>query len=1285
MSSNMLHLLLDPTQHRQLEALALRRGVTTTALAHEAIEQLLIRHAQQRTLSSASVGQAPPFHSLHEMLWPHTELHKAITRQARVDETILIPLLLPQGRIPEHLHTSVQQLALTLASKLRAQQQSGGRSEWVQGLLQEFSLSSQEGVALMCLAEALLRIPDNATRDRLIRDKISRGQWHTHAGNSASLFVNATTWGLLLTGKLVGTHNQSSLGASLTRILGLGGEPLIRKGVDMAMRLMGEHFVAGQSIEQALANTAQLQQQGFTYSYDMLGEAAMTASDAHRYYQAYEHAIYVLGERAQGNSLFERPGISVKLSALMPRYERSQLDRVHTELYPRFFALVRLARRFNLGINIDAEEASRLEISLTLLERLCFEPELNGWSGIGFVIQAYQKRCPAVVDWLIDLAQRSQHRLMVRLVKGAYWDSEIKYAQQEGFSGYPVYTRKPYTDLSYLACAKKLLAAAEWVFPQFATHNAHTVAAVYYLAGEQFNLGDYEFQCLHGMGENLYEQIIGPTDKGGLNRPCRIYAPVGDHATLLAYLVRRLLENGANSSFVNQIADSRKPLEQLLEEPAHIIDRWTRHEGVCGLPNPKIPLPRDLYQPERLNSAGYDLSDEYRLQQLTKQLREHTAPLQAHPLLVNGHPLAGTVHPVNNPADPQDIVGHVRHSKAELVTQALHDAATFQPSWQNIPAEQRAQLLLAAAELFEAERMKLVALLVREAGKTYANALAEIREAVDFFRYYAQQGQQLSPASQAMGVIVCISPWNFPLAIFTGQVAAALAAGNSVVAKPSQHTPLIAFTATQLMHQAGIPIGALQLVLGQGDKLSSALIQHPATQAVLFTGSTAVAKTIRKQLKQRLNDQQQPIPLIAETGGINAMIVDSSALPEQVVHDVIRSAFDSAGQRCSALRVLCLQEEIADSLIQQIKEAMNEWRVDNPQHLATDIGPLISQQAHDNAQQYLHALREQQHEIHLSACELPSTGYFMLPALVEVADVEAVTQEVFAPILHVVRYRRRDLDRVIEQINQSGYGLTFAVHSRIDETIQQITSQVQAGNQYVNRHQIGAPVGVQPFGGEGLSGTGPKAGGPLYLHRLQRGQLPAALQREAQELAPIAQRTFNAWQEWLRSTHALELIDTCIELRQRSLAGQMHTLHGPTGERNEYRWLAQRWVGCQASQVSDLLLQLSAVWANGSQAVVMEHPAFAELNLPAEVNKRIRWISQWQQAPSSLQTILLHGEPEDCLRLQYELAKQNGALIRIVKLVSGDPLIPMEALINERSISINTAAAGGNTGLMMLD
>ncbi|WP_105637714.1 trifunctional transcriptional regulator/proline dehydrogenase/L-glutamate gamma-semialdehyde dehydrogenase [Cronobacter dublinensis] len=1243
-----------------------------------------------------------PFLEFAEQIQPQSVSRAAITAAWRRAETDAVPMLLEQARLPQPVAEKTHQLAWSLAEKLRNQKTASGRAGMVQSLLQEFSLSSQEGVALMCLAEALLRIPDKATRDALIRDKISNGNWHSHIGRSPSLFVNAATWGLLFTGRLVSTHNEASLSRSLNRIIGKSGEPLIRKGVDMAMRLMGEQFVTGETIAEALANARKLEEKGFRYSYDMLGEAALTAADAQAYMVSYQQAIHAIGKASNGRGIYEGPGISIKLSALHPRYSRAQYDRVMEELYPRLKSLTLLARQYDIGINIDAEEADRLEISLDLLEKLCFEPELAGWNGIGFVIQAYQKRCPFVIDYLIDLATRSRRRLMIRLVKGAYWDSEIKRAQMEGLEGYPVYTRKVYTDISYLACAKKLLAVPNLIYPQFATHNAHTLAAIYSLAGQNYYPGQYEFQCLHGMGEPLYEQVVGKITDGKLNRPCRIYAPVGTHETLLAYLVRRLLENGANTSFVNRIADNTLSLDDLVADPVSAVEKLAAQEGRVGLPHPKIPLPQDLYGEGRVNSAGLDLANEHRLASLSSSLLNSALQKwRALPMLENAVE-EGELTPVVNPAEPRDIVGYAREASEAEVAQALQSAVNNAPIWFATPPQERAAILERAAVLMESQTQTLIGILVREAGKTFANAIAEVREAVDFLRYYAGQVRDDfdNETHRPLGPVVCISPWNFPLAIFTGQVAAALAAGNSVLAKPAEQTPLIAAQGIQILLEAGVPQGVVQLLPGRGETVGAQLTGDARVRGVMFTGSTEVATLLQRNIADRLDPQGRPTPLIAETGGLNAMIVDSSALTEQVVVDVVASAFDSAGQRCSALRVLCLQDEIADHTLTMLKGAMAECRMGNPGRLTTDIGPVIDADAKAGIERHIQTMRAKGRKVFQAARDNSQdarewqTGTFVTPTLIELESFDEMKKEVFGPVLHVVRYNRNNLAGLIEQINKAGYGLTLGVHTRIDETIAQVTGSAHVGNLYVNRNMVGAVVGVQPFGGEGLSGTGPKAGGPLYLYRLLASRPEAAVQttlerhdaRYAQDaqVKTLITRPHQALTEWAAGRPELRAL--CEHYLSLSQSGVQRTLPGPTGERNTYTLLPRERVLCLADNEQDLLVQLAAVTSAGSRVLWPDESLQRTLakQLPAAVNAIIDFAKQDVLFSQSFDAVIYHGDSDQLRALCEKVAAREGAIVSVQGFGRGETNLLLERLWLERSLSVNTAAAGGNASLMTI-
>lgn len=1232
----------------------------------EALSELLAPAADVTDAPVAAETALPPFLEFAQTVQPQSVLRARITAAYRRPEAECLPLLIADATLPKPVTTAARDLARKLVEALREKSQSGG----VEGLIHEYSLSSQEGVALMCLAEALLRIPDRATRDALIRDKIGHGDWEAHLGHSPSLFVNAATWGLLITGRLTGTSSGKSLSTALTRLIARGGEPLIRKGVDMAMRMMGEQFVTGQTIAEALANSRQWEARGFRYSYDMLGEAAATAADAQRYFADYEQAIHAIGKAAAKRGIYDGPGISVKLSALHPRYNRAHLERVKAELLPRLKALTLLARRYDIGLNIDAEEADRLDISLDLLESLCFDPELAGWNGIGFVVQAYQKRAPFVIDWIIDLARRSGHRVMVRLVKGAYWDSEIKRAQVDGLEGFPVYTRKIHTDVSYLACARKLLAAPDAVFPQFATHNAQTLATIHAMAGANYYPGQYEFQCLHGMGEPLYEEVVG---REKLNRPCRIYAPVGTHETLLAYLVRRLLENGANTSFVNQIADKDISLDRLIADPVEAA----KAIQPLGAPHPKISQPVDILGPRR-NSAGLDLSNEQQLASLSAALLASAdRPWRAMPLLADGSAGSGEGVALRNPANRNDIVGHVIEATPAQIERAVSHATTAAPIWQATPPAERAQCLLRAADLLESRMPLLLGLIVREAGKSLPNAIGEVREAVDFLRYYAGQvaAEFSNDTHRPLGSVVCISPWNFPLAIFTGQVVAALAAGNVVLAKPAEETPLIAAQAVQILHEAGVPPGAVQLLPGDG-RIGAALVGDARIRGVMFTGSTEVARLIQKQLANRLLPDGRPVPLIAETGGLNAMIVDSSALPEQVVADVLASAFDSAGQRCSALRILCIQEDVADRMLTMLKGGLAELSMGSPDRLSVDIGPVITPTAQQTIVAHIEAMRAKKCRIEQLA--LPASarhGTFVPPTIIELAKVSDLKTEVFGPVLHVVRYRRQELDSLIDAINESGYGLTFGLHSRIDETIAHVLQRIEAGNLYVNRNVIGAVVGVQPFGGHGLSGTGPKAGGPLYLRRL----LSAA---PAIDMAGPGNPLAEAYVAWLEGRGFAVEAQSCRGYAARSPLGFNRELPGPVGERNAYALLPRGILRCMARSQSGLLLQVGAAFATGNRVVLPPDAQHADVfdTLPPD----LRALIARETAGAQISAVLFEGDGDALAGIAAALADSQPQVVPVFAVQSPADDYPLEWLVTERAVSTNTAAAGGNASLMSI-
>jgi len=1215
----------------------------------------------------------PLFAEFAPPIRPQTPLRRAITDHCRTPEPECLPPLVAVARMAPEQKRQTAATARRLIEALRAKHKGTG----VQGLVHEYSLSSQEGIALMCLAEALLRIPDAETRDALIRDKISEGDWKSHLGGTKSLFVNAATWGLVVTGKLTSTVSDGSLGAALSRLIARAGEPVIRRGVDMAMRMMGEQFVTGETIAEALKRSKPLEARGFRYSYDMLGEAATTSADAARYFRDYENAIHAIGEAAAGRGVYEGPGISIKLSALHARYARAKAERVMQELLPRVKTLAKLAKHYDIGLNIDAEEADRLELSLDLLESLSHDPELGAWNGLGFVIQAYGKRCPHVIDFVVDLAQRSRRRIMVRLVKGAYWDAEIKRAQVDGLDGFPVFTRKVHTDVSYLASARKLLAAREHVFPQFATHNAQTLAAIYTLAGPSFAVGDYEFQCLHGMGEPLYDEVVGA---GKLDRPCRIYAPVGTHETLLAYLVRRLLENGANSSFVNRISDPNVSVDDLIADPVDVVSAMP----VIGTPHDQIDLPAGLFGKDRVISRGLDLASETVLAALSDALKASAAvALHAKPLLGDGVE-QGSTRDVLNPSDHDDRVGQVTEldaGDAAHVVLMAHEAAA---QWAAVPPSGRAACLDRAAQLMEERMSQLMGIAMREAGKTAANAVGEVREAVDFLRYYAEQARKtLGPSHKPLGPVVCISPWNFPLAIFTGQVAAALVAGNPVVAKPAEETPLIAFESVRLLHEAGVPRGVLQFVAGDG-RLGAALVAAPETAGVMFTGSTEVARLIQAQLAERLSARGRPIPLIAETGGQNAMIVDSSALAEQVVADVIASAFDSAGQRCSALRVLCLQEDVAERTLAMLKGALAELSLGRTDRLSVDIGPVITAEAKANIERHIAKMRDAGHKVEQLA--LPAgveQGTFVAPAIIEIDDIGQLQREIFGPVLHVLRWKREHMDALIDQINATGYGLTFGLHTRLDETIISVTERVKAGNLYVNRNIIGAVVGVQPFGGRGLSGTGPKAGGPLYIGRLvQKAPVPPA---HSSAKTDSALRDFATW---LGQRGHNKEADAARELGSLSALGLVTELPGPVGERNVYSLHPRGRVLLAPQTLTGLYRQMAAALAAGNDVVVDEASGLSLPALPASVAARVTWSGAWEK-DGPYAGALIEGDPVRVRAMNRRIAALGGPLVLVQSATSAELGMDAEAyclnwLVEEVSTSINTAAAGGNASLMTI-
>ncbi len=1012
-----------------------------------------------------------------------THARAEIAQTLFADETALVLKLASEAELLPDEKAKVENLARSLVKAVRENRTSQGS---IDAFMQQFSLSSEEGVVLMCLAEALLRIPDAETADLLIADKLGDRGWSDHVGKSDSLFVNASAWGLMLTGRIVelGRGTKTDAMSAMKRLITRSGEPIIRTAMKQAMRIMGKQFVLGRTIQEALKTSEPLKHEGYRFSYDMLGESAMTRSDAARYHKSYELAVAAIGATAKPGNVFVQPSISVKLSALHPRYEEKTKAECLPELFDIVLALAKQAKSYNAGLTIDAEEVSRLDISLELFDLLAAAPDLKDWNGLGLAVQAYSRRAKPVLKYLADVAGRTGRVLPVRLVKGAYWDTEVKRAQEGGFETYPVFTRKASTDVSYLACAKYLLSRQDVFFPQFATHNAHTVAAVAVMAGDDKR---YEFQRLHGMGEALYERIVG---EGEINQSCRIYAPVGSHEDLLAYLVRRLLENGANTSFVNRLADDTAPIDDIIADPVQQV------RTLAAIPHPRITSPQKLFA-VRANSKGFPTWHEPLRTEVMDGIIRRAQLHQDAFAIVNGVPLTtGPLRYIKSPHDHSVAVGQVHEVADQDIERALSLAYEGQRDWNDLKGIARAVILENAADLYERNRDTLLALLIREAGKTLDNAIADLREAVDFLRYYAVMaraeftdakvmpgptGERNEMTLHGRGVFAAIAPWNFPLAIFTGQVAAALAAGNAVLAKPAEQTPLVAHAAVKLLLEAGVPPRVLHFLPGDGARIGAKLLGDKRLAGVAFTGSNATASIIAGSLAAR---QGPMATLIAETGGMNAMIMDSSALAEQAVRDVVASAFDSAGQRCSAARILFVQDDVASRVIEMLKGTMEELRIGDPMDYRTDVGPVIDVEAQDKLNAHKTRMRSEAKLI----LDLPlpaacGAGTFVSPAAYELKDLKPLTEEVFGPVLHVVRYEASHLPQVIEAINDTGYGLTLGLHTRIERTVEKVRQLARVGNLYVNRNQIGAVVGVQPFGGEGLSGTGPKAGGPHYLHR----------------------------------------------------------------------------------------------------------------------------------------------------------------------------------------------------------
>jgi RHH-type proline utilization regulon transcriptional repressor/proline dehydrogenase/delta 1-pyrroline-5-carboxylate dehydrogenase len=1253
----------------------------------------------------------------------------------RIDENVAVDHILPLAEVNVSARSRAWERARKMVLQIRQDQAGNGA---IDALLKEYSLSSEEGVVLMCLAEALLRVPDKHTQDALIRDKISQGQWSSHLGSSDSLFVNASSWGLLITGSMVNyadKRKQDSFGL-LKKTIGRLGEPVIRKSMNYAMKIMGKQFVMGETIIAATERAATKEQQGYVYSYDMLGEGARTMADAERYLKAYQDAIITIGEAAVAsgkNDPRKVPGISVKLSAIHPRYEFTHKARVMAEIVPKLKALCLQAKQYNIGLTVDAEESERLDISLDVIEAVFSDSELGDWNGFGIALQAYQKRAIFVVDWLRALTVKVDRKMMVRLVKGAYWDSEIKNAQKDGHQHFPVFTRKSSTDVSYHACANKLLEYRDSIYPQFATHNAYTAATIVELAGDDKE--GFEFQCLHGMGDSLYDQIVSNE-----SIQCRIYAPVGQHEDLLAYLVRRLLENGANSSFVNAIVDESQPVESLLEDP---VERTQRLKDKY---NNQIVKPIALYHNEngidRDNSKGLDLTDINVITPLKASLDNWFVDN-----LLNKNEIPEGAKAVKNPANHTEIIGFHHHHNTDEMLAMIDTAEIAFSSWSKNPVVERAALLCRVADILERHTDELIALCIKEAGKVAQDGIDEVREAVDFCRYYAHRAIELAEDEriEARGVVLCISPWNFPLAIFLGQVAAAIATGNTVLAKPAEQTSLIALRTIELMKSVGLPDGVVQAVIARGSQVGRVIIPDDRIQTVMFTGSTETGTTISQTLAERGGDQ---VPLIAETGGQNCMIVDSTALPEQVVDDVISSGFQSAGQRCSALRVLFLQEDIADNVITMLKGALAELHIGDPAKLSTDVGPVIDQKALDALNAHSDYMKTNGQLLYqciisdeVSSQLTENEHFFFAPRLYEISDISVLKQEVFGPCVHIVRFKGNEMEQVIDKINGTGFGLTMGIHTRIEHRAFDLAKLSRAGNVYINRNTIGAIVGVQPFGGRGLSGTGPKAGGPNYLTRLVKEKAtPDAEQfnlsasqiealdgdeqsdKDAVLFMNKANSTEKNWRltelntrisyvrQLLAKIAHVDIVDDLAEdldLTLTSARAQLIDIEkrlkkpillpGPTGESNILYLENRGNIICFADATVSFhfwVLSIVTALATGNTVVSVvsdlyydEALAFRDKFIATGADKGVFQVARLRHLSTMLMHPALAGVVVDsnCDRKHYiseKLAQRQGAILPVISSEYFDSLI--QRLLTEKTISIDTTASGGNTSLMTL-
>ncbi|OSP56035.1 bifunctional proline dehydrogenase/L-glutamate gamma-semialdehyde dehydrogenase PutA [Pseudoruegeria sp. SK021] len=1150
----------------------------------------------------------------------------------------------------------------------------------MEAFLAEYGLSTDEGVGLMCLAEALLRVPDAETIDDLIHDKIEPSNWGAHLGKSSSPLVNTSTWALMLTGKVLDDDPKGPARA-LRGLVRRMGEPVVRTAVAQSMKLLGRQFVLGQTIDEGLKNARALEGKGYTYSYDMLGEAARTDADAVRYHLAYAKAIAAIAKQSKGD-VRSSPGISVKLSALHPRYEYTHKATVMAELVPRALDLAKQAAKAQIGFNIDAEEQDRLDLSLDVIEAILSDPALAGWDGFGVVVQAYGRRAAPVIETLYDMAERLDRKIMVRLVKGAYWDTEIKLAQELGVNSFPVFTRKINTDLSYMACAQMLMDRRDRIYPQFATHNAHTCAAVLAMAGNDTD--SFEFQRLHGMGESLHGIV-----KSGSGTRCRIYAPVGAHRDLLAYLVRRLLENGANSSFVNQVVDEDIPATDISRDPVAEVEALGD-----AIANPAIRLPGELFGPDRANSRGFRVNEPASILPLLAA-REAFADRRwtAGPMIAGNPAPSGAGRKALSPADPNRVVGEVFEATPAEVQAALAASADGFAEWSAVPVAERAAILRKTADLYEDNIAELTALATREAGKSVPDGIAEVREAVDFLRYYANEAERLDEEDPGTpcGVFVCISPWNFPLAIFSGQVAAALAAGNAVLAKPAEQTPLIAALAVRLMRQAGVPEAALQLLPGDGPTVGGPLTAAPGIAGVCFTGSTEVAQIIHRALAENAGPEAV---LIAETGGLNVMIVDSTALTEQAVRDILLSTFQSAGQRCSALRMLYVQDEARERLLEMLYGAMEALCIGDPWRSDTDVSPVIDADAQAEISAYVAKARDEGRL--LKTLEAPAHGTYVAPAVITVGGIGDLEKEVFGPVLHVASFKARDIDKVVDAINGRGYGLTFGLHTRIDDRVQQIVERIHVGNTYVNRNQIGAIVGSQPFGGEGLSGTGPKAGGPLYLTRFRRtgkaAHYPAPVGPIVSQDAVQALIDTPDARNWAARPDRVAVLRKAMSgangVVRRALSATAaldmgaQTLPGPTGESNRLSLHPKGGVLCLGPTAEIAVAQAVQALGVGCPVVIVAPGAKAAAAPLIQAGAPVVTVDGTVAAASltgltGIAAVAAAGGSDWTRDLRLALARRGGAIVPLETQV-----IAPTRFVAERHLCIDTTAAGGNASLL---